>query len=201
MHYHRVKLRYTSCLISERGISLIELLVTMLITSIVVALFSGTFISQRRAFSVHEQLSDLSQNIRGALEIVTKEARMAGYDPLKAGIIGIPYDATQLIIQADLNEDGDILDSNEVITYSYDNTLKQLNRTANGQTNVVAERVNAFVVNYLDKDGNNTTASSDIKEMELSISGETEKQDSGYQQNSGHRIFSLSSRIAPRNLQ
>ena len=63
----------------ERGFTLIELLIGMAISLVVVTAMSGVFISQRKTYAVQEQISEMQQNARAAMDIMSREIRMTGY--------------------------------------------------------------------------------------------------------------------------
>jgi type IV pilus assembly protein PilW len=64
----------------ERGVTLIELLVTLVISSIVVAGIYRVFIAQSKAYTVQDQVAEVQQTVRSALDILLRDLRMAGYD-------------------------------------------------------------------------------------------------------------------------
>ncbi len=66
--------------LSQNGITLIELLVALVICSIVVAGIYRVFVAQTRAYAVQDQVVEVQQNIRTAMEILLRDVRMAGYD-------------------------------------------------------------------------------------------------------------------------
>lgn len=63
----------------EKGITLIELLVTLAISAILVAGIYKTFLSQQHTYAVQEQVADVQQNVRIAINQMMRELRMAGY--------------------------------------------------------------------------------------------------------------------------
>ena len=89
--------------VKERGFTLIELLIGMLVGLIVLGALASTFIIQSKSYDVQEQLAEMVQTARAAMDMISREVRMAGYDPSLAstGIVGIPHHATQLQILAD----------------------------------------------------------------------------------------------------
>lgn len=100
------------------GFTLVELLVVVAISGVVGAAIIGFFIAQQRSHTAQEQVTFMQQNIRAGLGIMTKELRMAAYDPARAG--GFDFSAlglNQLTFQMDLNGDGDAADSGEQIKY------------------------------------------------------------------------------------
>ena len=61
------------------GLTLIELLVALAMSGILTAGAYRTFISQQRTYTVQDQVVDTQQNVRVALDRMTREIRMAGY--------------------------------------------------------------------------------------------------------------------------
>jgi len=66
--------------LNQNGITLIELLVAFVICGIVVAGIYRVFVAQTRAYAVQDQVVEVQQNIRTAMEILLRDLRMAGYD-------------------------------------------------------------------------------------------------------------------------
>jgi prepilin-type N-terminal cleavage/methylation domain-containing protein len=62
----------------RRGFTLVELLVAMCLSAIVLSLAIGIYKRQERAFSVQSELSERQQNVRIAMEMITRDLRMAG---------------------------------------------------------------------------------------------------------------------------
>jgi prepilin-type N-terminal cleavage/methylation domain-containing protein len=63
----------------ESGFTLVELLIAMTIGLIILAALSSTFLMQRKIYDVQEQIVEMVQNARAAMDIMTREIRMAGY--------------------------------------------------------------------------------------------------------------------------
>jgi len=185
---------------NEKGFTLIEMLISMAIGLIIIAALSTTFILQREAYDDQEQIAVMVQNARAAMDIMTREIRMGGYDPTPAGFNGIPYNAGQLQIFADLDGDGNPNNSNEDITYTYDNINLQIDRDTGGGAQPFAENIQAFTFSYLDSSGTPTTTTSDIRQIQITITARTAEPDRNYTPNSGYRTYTLTSYITPRNL-
>ncbi len=66
--------------LGEKGITLIELLIALVIGGIVVAGIYRVFVSQSRAYVVQDQVVEVQQNIRSAMEMLLKDLRMAGFN-------------------------------------------------------------------------------------------------------------------------
>jgi Tfp pilus assembly protein PilW len=65
---------------NQRGITLIELIVAFVIFSFVSAASYRLFVSQSKAYAVQDQVVEIQQNIRSAMELMLRDVRMAGYD-------------------------------------------------------------------------------------------------------------------------
>ena len=78
----------------QKAFTLVGLLVAMTIALVVIAGISSTFISQRKTYDVQEQISEMLQNGRAAMDILSSEIRMTGYGAplpiLPVGLTGCP---------------------------------------------------------------------------------------------------------------
>ena len=63
----------------SKGLTLIELLVAMAISGILIAALYRTFIGQHRTYTVQEEVVDMQQNARVAINRMMREIRMAGF--------------------------------------------------------------------------------------------------------------------------
>jgi prepilin-type N-terminal cleavage/methylation domain-containing protein len=63
----------------NRGLTLIELLVAMVISAILIGAVYRTFINQQNTYVVQEQVVDMQQNVRVAINRMMREIRMAGF--------------------------------------------------------------------------------------------------------------------------
>ena len=212
----------------ELGFTLVELLIAMVMALVVTTSIAGVFISQRKTFATQEQVSEMVQTARAAMDMITREVRMAGYDPTgtmqrkdpsEAGgipFVGIPYNRRQLEIFADIDDDdgsgsgdGDTGDANEEIVYRfydasdrrYPNQIKR--KSGRGYFKAFAENIDAFNFRYLDADGNPTTSTPDIRQVEITITSRTARPDPDYTDpayGDGYRRYTLTSRVTPPNL-
>ena len=191
------------------GFSLVELMVAMVISLVVLGATYSVFIGQNRTFSNQESIVEMQQNTRAAMDMMAREIGMAGYDPVRVNFdsntannfIGVTVNASQLQIKADLNSDGVIDTSNEeTIVYAFDATNKRITRTIGSDTQPFAENVESFTFAYLDGDGNVTATSANVRRIRITITGRTAKPDPNYSANSGYRTYTLTSVVAPRNL-
>lgn len=70
---------------SQTGISLIELMITMLIGLILLAGVTGIFLSSQQAYRMQEASSRVQESGRFALDVIAYDARMAGYNGCGSG--------------------------------------------------------------------------------------------------------------------
>lgn len=193
----------------ERGFTLVELLIAMALALIIIGALSSAFVSQRRTYAVQEEVSEMIQGARAAMDMIGQEVKMAGFNPSGATIVGAPYSTSQLEIRADLNGDGETDgtasndDTNEEIIYTYDSTNKQIDRNTGGGAQPLAENIESFTFQYLDADGNATTTPANIREIRITIVARTAKEDPDYTDptyGDGYRRYTLTSVITPPNL-
>jgi prepilin-type N-terminal cleavage/methylation domain-containing protein len=64
----------------KKGITLIELMVALVICGIIIAAIYRLFVAQTRAYSTQEQVADIQQNVRNAMELLIQDIRNAGCD-------------------------------------------------------------------------------------------------------------------------
>lgn len=160
--------------------------------------------SQTRIYNAQEQINEMQQNARGALDIISRELKMAGYKPNGGGFNGVTYSTTQLMVQADLDSNGAISTgstANEQITYAYDSANQRITRAVgSGGAQVLAEHITSFTFSYLNGSAAATTVSADIRQVTVSITAKTAKPDPNFTSNGGYRTYAVSATITPGNL-
>ena len=85
----------------KKGLTLIELLIALVLSSILIAALYRGFISQQKTYTVQDQVADMQQNLRIAMGQMTKEVRMAGYGGDMLSIFGHINGFTDIITPAD----------------------------------------------------------------------------------------------------
>jgi len=148
------KLR-TSC-----GFSLVEILIALLLAGSVSAAIYKVYISQSKSYVVQERVAEMHQNLRAAMFMMTREIRMAGYDPTGDAPAGISTaDQNTIQFSMDVTEDGAIVPADgESITYvrydsDGDGNADALGRNAGGGIQLLAENIDALDFIYLDGGG------------------------------------------------
>ncbi len=73
-------------LFNSKGITIIELLVALVIFGLVVGGIYRVFVAQTKAYTVQDQVAEVQQSVRSAMEILLRDIRMAGYDDERSTI-------------------------------------------------------------------------------------------------------------------
>lgn len=102
--------------INRKGLTLIELLIALVIFGFAIAGVYRIFVVQSRAYTVQDQVVEVQQSIRSAMEILLRDLRMAGYD--SDGISSKVAVLNPIII-------GDGTQANPItVEYEYDDTTR-----------------------------------------------------------------------------
>jgi prepilin-type N-terminal cleavage/methylation domain-containing protein len=71
---------------SRKGFTLVELLVTLAISGVVMAGVYSVFYTQQKSYTTQEQVSEMQQNLRACMLMMSRDARMAGFSFGPSGI-------------------------------------------------------------------------------------------------------------------
>ena len=122
---------------SQLGMTLIELIISLAISGMLLAAMVLAFHGQSTSYNSQQEITALQEDMWATLQLISRDIRMAGYDPKSTGAAKILV-AQPTVFQAtqDLNGNGHTNnpaadpDPNEDVTYSLvGNTI---NRTVNG---------------------------------------------------------------------
>jgi len=193
---------------SREGFTLIEMVVALGLSLVTLTAIYSLYVSELKAQNVREDMLDMQQQARVVIDVVSRELLMAGYDPrgvnidmdLSNDFLGMTYDPDRLIIKADLNGNGLIVDANESIMFLYDSKTYTLRRNTGGGNQPFGENIESFLVEYFDQGGNPTVDSASIQQVKITVTARTEDPDPKYLLNGGYRTVTLHSRLTPRNL-
>ena len=136
--------------LDAKGITLIELLVVLVVCTILIGGIYRLFTSQNKVYAVQEQVVEVQQNTRAAMEILLKDLRMTGYDNDRTPAIPIPSppltpDDQAITVMYEQN------DALRQVRYWVDAGARLLRQeTTNGVSNTEAllENVNALNFSY-----------------------------------------------------
>ena len=123
---------------NQKGFSLIELLVAIMLMSMSLAAFYSVYHVQTRSLKVQDRRLEAQQYARAVMDTMVREIRSAGYFPGAActspsnigGIVAADDRTLQFVYDADA--DSACASANENITFSYDTATKNITRSADG---------------------------------------------------------------------
>ena len=166
--------------LNNKGFTLAELLVGLFVSGIVMTTILSAYYTQNKTYVVQDQLAAMVQNLRAAMDIMIREARMAGYDPTGTANAGIVVaNPTSLTITEDMDGDGSIT-GDESITYSLADSDADGDNDLERNSNLIAENIDALDFVYLDENDASTTTLSEIQSIQITMVAKTQKVDQGY---------------------
>ena len=172
---------------NEKGFTLVELMIAMVISAIVMTSVYSVYSAQQRSYIVQEGVAAMHQNLRAAMYFMEREIRMAGCDPTGAAGAGIQADSTATLIHftedfrgKDTGDppDGDTGDANEDISYfladaDLDGQSDDLVRDTGGvEANiekVIAENIQSLNFTYLDSSGATTAVFDNMRFVQITV--------------------------------
>ena len=195
--------------LKEQGFTLVELLVAMAVSGIVMSGVYTVYYSQQKSYMAQEQVVGMQQNLRAAMFYMVRETRRAGCDPTQdanAGIQDIGWDAdenryTSIRFTLDIhdgvdndgdgvvdesdeegNVDGDIIHTDEDITYSLADNDGDGDIDLERNGDLIAENIDALDFVYLDDASPpNVTANIDeIRSVQITLVARTGRAAPGY---------------------
>ena len=175
---------------SQKGFSLIELMVAMAIASILMAGIYTFYQHQLKTHITQQEMVDMQQDARAAMYMMTREIRMAGYDPQNAGAAIRTANVAQMAFDSDIfgpssglsgvptdpDEDPDgSIDTNERFYYALDSgnlvrgSWDAGNPSSPADLNTVALNIDALNFVYLDIDGDTTSDLEAIRSVQITL--------------------------------
>lgn len=92
---------------NRSGFTLVELLIAMVVAFLVSAAVYASYTVQQQTYKAQTQVTEIQQNLRAAMEMMSREFKYAGYDPSWSGNYTITVaTATNIAFSADLCENG-----------------------------------------------------------------------------------------------
>ena len=188
------------------GFTLIELLLAMTISTVVAAGIFTAYKSQQDAQLAQKQIVEMQQNLRAALYIMTREIRMAGYDPSGENGAGIE-DAGDGRDQANLfkftyfeenapsdsqdndndgvsDETGEVLQAIEYYLYdSRSDGNLDIGRRSGARLDAIAQNIKRLVFEYIDASNGIMTppvTPSKIRAVRITIEATTDINEHNY---------------------
>ena len=167
----------------RRGITLIELMITISIFGIIMGVIFSFMTQSSRSYQDSRERVQYQQSLRAVLSLMTREVRSAGCDPEDVGFETLLLaDASQIRCQMDLNGDRDTGDNSpdENVTYSYNAATGEFSRDDGSGAQVILRGLTAASFNYFDRDGAalagvplSATDRASVAFVAIDLSGET----------------------------
>ena len=105
---------------NQSGLTLVELMISMVISGMLLAVMVLAFTAQSRTYNTQQEISTLQEDMKAALQLMSRDIRMAGYDPFgTAGSSIIAATATTFHATQDLDDSGGLGGPEEDIFYSF----------------------------------------------------------------------------------
>lgn len=197
----------------SNGFTLVEVLMAMFVGLVVLAAIYAVYVTQHREYSRQEQITEMHQNARMAMDMMSKDIMMAGYGPSNhtrcsgtgtaTNCVGITSaNATSISITADLNDNksitADTSNPHENISYYLYSSdgITTLGRVSNGTLQPAVENISALTFAYLDSAGTATTNLAFIRTVQITLTAKTAKIDPNL--NTFH-TYTLTSNVEIRN--
>jgi prepilin-type N-terminal cleavage/methylation domain-containing protein len=162
-------------MLGERGLTLVEMMVTMLIVAIMGLALVGFLRSQHQSVTRQNDGVLTTQNARAAIDMLARELRNARYDPRAGGLAALTaMEDDSVAWTADLDEDGAVVSSDPIddtyenVAYWHDAGTSTLVRwampTLGGTAMPVSDGVDSLRLTYFDGTGA-VTADSSLVEL------------------------------------
>jgi prepilin-type N-terminal cleavage/methylation domain-containing protein len=135
-----------------KGFSLVEVLIGIAMTGLILGAIYGVFSSANQTYFTQDSVADTQQRARIGLDLMARDIRMAGLDPMLTYSAGIEEaTATKIRFTADRTMDGLLTDSNEDLTYEFNGS--SLIRYQGAVPQPLIDNVSALSFTYLDANG------------------------------------------------
>jgi type IV pilus assembly protein PilW len=204
---------------NSKGFTLIELMVTLAISTIVLAGIYAAYNAQLRSHVTQQVVVDIQQNLRSSMYYLQRSIRMAGFGA-GAGFVDdfsafpdfdnpdVARDATNIAFTIDADDDGvignDANVDNELIAYRLNGTTLQKFRPSAHKAgdpdpwSDVAENIQNINFVYLDDTLAATATPADIRSVQIAITAQPVE--AVYVRAAAKRPHVLSLQIRCRNL-
>jgi len=142
-----------SLLKSNRGLTLVEVMMTLLIFAVVLAVVNNVFFTTQGLYTRTQQRAGLQMTTRAGLAVMMTELRAMGCDPTEAGIAGLRSATVDSCrFQSDINGDGAIqtVEPSEDIVYYFDPNQETVFRDPGTGPQVFINNVTQFAFQYFD---------------------------------------------------
>ncbi len=172
----------------DTGFTLVELMLAMLLTGLIAGASYSVYLSHQRTATNQEQVVVAQDNLRAAMNFLERRIRMAGLDPDCAGTgcNGIvTAQANTLAFTTDFHNDDSVGSPAETVTFSLYDSLgdgdNDLGMSVDGGANQpIAFNIDALDFVYLDRNGNVTANTDQIRAIQVTVVARADRPDPNY---------------------
>jgi prepilin-type N-terminal cleavage/methylation domain-containing protein len=167
------------------GFTLVEMIMTVLIFGIVLAVVNRVFFGTNDTYTKTSQRAGMGMNARLGLAMMSNDFRSAGCDPNGIGVVGIVIaDDDSVRIRADLDGDGTIetTEPSEDVLYFFDPGTGSVFRNPGAGAQLLVPNVTVMTLTYLDVNNNvlgppplSATEAALVRSIGLSITLQTRR--------------------------
>jgi Tfp pilus assembly protein PilW len=169
---------------TESGFSLVEFLIAAVILVALGATAFSAMAEMQRTASYQTEVQSVNQNLRIAMDTLSRYVKQAGNNPRAAAFEGITITgATQVRLRADVtglaggnlgDSDGDTADLDEDVTIRFNAAQRSIEMVLpNGDTRSIANYVTGFSMQYFDRLGVATGVGADVRRIRITITAGT----------------------------
>ncbi len=170
---------------SNRGITLVEILIGSLMSLIIAASLMEFYIGQHNQWLAQEQISDMQQNSRAVMEELTRQVRSAGY-----GMAILPF----------YQINGDTLTVYTKPGAKVDTIRYYVDRTDTSHPNLVKKVSTAAAQLFAENITQITFTQLGSGALQLTFTAREARKDEDYASNGGYRTRQVTSRVKLRNV-
>lgn len=127
---------------------------------------------QAQAVEGQARTQHLVSNARLALELITRDVRLAGYNPTGAPFVGVTVTPMSLHLRADLNGNGTTAEPDEDVYYIYDAAHQHIRRVDRHGEAIIAEHIQTLTVMGLDAAGSPTYVPAQTRAVHVTITAQ-----------------------------
>lgn len=166
------------------GFSTLELLIATALLTMVVGTVATLINNLQKGHIAQQDLSEMQQNERYAMDAILRAVRGAGNDPNGIGVVKFDIDPDgngqhdDLRVRSDFNPpDGDVTDADEVVKFSVSGNILSMTDESTGTASELAQNISSVNFQYFDSAGNATTTVANIAKVKVTINGISSRRD------------------------
>lgn len=189
----------------NRGFTLIEILIALAIMSIITTAIYQLYISQFKTWQSQDLVTELQQSGRFAVDTMTREMQLIGYDlPANTEAVTLAT-PTQFTFRSRDNSIITSGDQRREVSFRLNGANLEMGvSTWDGSAfpaitgwDVLAENVTGFALTYYNDEGNTVTNANEVRRVKVSLTMRTSRKDP---LTGDYKSLTLVTEVRPRNL-